>query len=161
MSVVVRFVRDCCYLERRLGTLYSRLAETLDDEKAAQLCAVLAAEEEAHAQSLELLQRLLARSADCQTLVPGAQLDARTMRRGLDTAHAMLDAGKRIGTAEALRLAIRIEASGFESLGVNQISGGDAEVERTLRMLQVADQTHRERLEACLTALGEAPPGGG
>lgn len=160
MSDLVRFVRDCCNLERRLGTLYSRLAETVGDEKTAQLFVTLAGEEESHAQSLELLRRLLARSEDRQLLAPGAQADAGHMRRGLDTALTMLDAGKSIGAAEALRLTIRIESSGFETLGENQIIDGDAEFERTLRMLQVADQTHRERLEARLAALGEAPPGG-
>ena len=148
-----QYLRRRAELEFRFAALYEALAEKIADPPTARLFAELAAEENAHGQSLEMLARLAPGLEGKLTVPENFPSVAQQMETLIAGALDACREGRPLVPKKLLQLAIGIENSSLETEGPEAFLPGNPEFARTFRMLHIADRTHAERLRQRLAEL--------
>jgi rubrerythrin len=149
MTSSASFISKSIEIERKTAELYAEFARRFaGDSEAAELFSCLADEEQAHAKSLEFVDRVLRGFKGRLEVTALFDEVADALLRDLGRALQLLRDGKPISVETAVSLATKIEASMIEEQRVGLIETDSVELLKTFKMLSSQTDGHKERLRA-------------
>lgn len=142
-----RFLTDAAAVERKTAELYKALAERFpEDEEFVALFKRLSDEEYVHERALMMLMRIVLGMKEKVTIDPKFADICASLSNQMDKAIAMLAEGRPITVESALKLSLRIETTLIEEQSSDIIETDSPEFQRTLKVLRVQTNKHKDRL---------------
>jgi len=151
------FLKACAEAERLVGRFYGDLAERFRFFPAAEVFRRLADDEEEHARAFEFLRSIASRLDEQMVVAPAFYGNLERLRGGLEEATASLSgAGDEKALREAVRVALRVEATAIERDKAAFAQVDDREFRNLLNALVGADEAHHRRLKGLWDSLPPA-----